>query len=243
MHEYIKTKYLGGLKIMGTTINFADIFKSGFLRQAGSTLSIMDVFLTIGVTFLLSLFIFIIYKKTFQGILYTRSFNVSLVILSLVTSLVIMAISSNIVLSLGMVGALSIVRFRTAIKDPMDIVFMFWAISVGILSGAGLFLIAISGSFFIGVILLLFARVVPLDKPYLLVVSLASSLAEPQVMDLTKKAVRRYSLKSKTVSPTSVELTLEFRLTRSIASFVTKISELPGINSAILVSYNGDYAT
>jgi hypothetical protein len=228
---------------MQNNMTFADIFKNSFLKNAGSGFSALDVAMTIAITFALGVFIFYVYKKSFRGVLYTRGFNISLIVLALVTSLVIMAISSNIVLSLGMVGALSIVRFRTAIKDPMDIVFMFWAISVGILDGAGLYVIAISGSLFIGLVLYAMTRVSTRDRPYLLVATLTKPAAEGDLLKAVSAGVGRYIVKSKSVSSGTTELTLEFRLKGSDTDFVNEVSTIDGVGSAVLVSYNGDYVS
>lgn len=136
-------------------MNFNDIFKSNFLEKAVDV-SILDIILAMGLAFALGLFIFFVYKKTFAGVMYSVSFGVSIMAMTLITTLIILAVTSNIILSLGMVGALSIVRFRTAVKEPLDIAFLFWEISAGIVTGAGLFPLAIIGSVIIGLILLIF---------------------------------------------------------------------------------------
>jgi uncharacterized membrane protein YhiD involved in acid resistance len=194
------------------------------------------VILSLLVTYLVSLFIFFIYRKTFKGVLYTRNFNVGLVLTSLVVSLITLPISSNIALSLGMVGALSIVRFRTAIKDPMDIVFTFWAIAVGIICGAGLYMIAIVGSPIIGLFLFV------LDKasfrgtePYLLVVHYANE-AEAAV----QKALPTKKFRSRTVTSAGVELILEVRMKAKDALMVDELLKIEGVRDAALVSYNAD---
>ena len=133
-------------------MTFQDIFKSSFLENV-SSVSLLDMGLALVLAFGLGLFIFLIYKKTFAGVMYSSSFGVTLVALAMITTLVILAVTSNVVLSLGMVGALSIVRFRTAVKEPMDIAFLFWAIAVGIVLAAGLLVLAVGGSLFIGVVL------------------------------------------------------------------------------------------
>jgi len=154
---------------MDQAVGFQDIVKKSFSNlDFASALSISDIIIVLISTFLIGMFIFYIYKKTFQGVLYTQSYNVSLVMVAIVTSLIIMTISSNFVLSLGMVGALSIVRFRTAIKDSMDIVFMFWAISIGIANGAGFFKISFIGSIVIAGVLLILTRFKSSSSPYLL---------------------------------------------------------------------------
>ena len=136
-------------------LSFNDIFKSSFLEKA-TTFSLLDTVIALGLAFAIGLFIFLVYKKTFKGVMYSESFGTSLLSMTLITTLIILAITSNVILSLGMVGALSIVRFRTAIKEPMDIAFLFWSISAGIVLGAGLIPLAVFGSAFIGVIMIIF---------------------------------------------------------------------------------------
>ncbi len=163
--------------------------------------------------------------------------------MSLVTTMIILAIGSNVILSLGMVGALSIVRFRSALKDPMDIAYLFWAISAGIVLGAGLIPLAVFGSVFIGVVLYIFSAKKQTDKPYILIVDCEDENAEAGVTALLKRTVKKSLLKSKTVTKTGLELTIEVRLPDQESGFVSKISELPGVSNAVLVSYNGEYMT
>lgn len=152
--------------MMQLALTFNDIFKSSFLEQIDS-FAPLDMVIALALAFALGLFILLIYRKTFSGVMYSASFGLSLMALTLITTLVIMAVTSNVVLSLGMVGALSIVRFRAAIKEPMDIAFLFWAIAAGIVLGAGLLPLAVFGSLFIGVILLVFANRRSGYTPYL----------------------------------------------------------------------------
>lgn len=159
-------------------MTFQDIFKSDFLDSIQS-FSLIDTGMALLISLALGLFVFFVYKKTFHGVLYSSTFGVALVGLSMVTTLVILAVTSNVVLSLGMVGALSIVRFRAAIKDPLDIVYLFWALACGIVTGAGQFLMAIIGSIVVGVVLLIFVNRKENDHPYLLVVSCEDDRAEP----------------------------------------------------------------
>ncbi|MBR5518483.1 MAG: DUF4956 domain-containing protein, partial [Clostridia bacterium] len=149
-------------------MSFSDVFKSSFLSNINS-FSTVDVLLALGLAFVLGLFIFLVYKKTYSGVMYSDSFGISLIAMSMITSLVIIAVTSNVVLSLGMVGALSIVRFRTAVKEPMDIAFLFWSIAVGIVLGAGFLPLAVIGSVIIGVIIVLFSTRKAGDTPYILV--------------------------------------------------------------------------
>lgn len=222
-------------------LNFNDIFKSSFLEKA-TTFSLLDTVIALGLAFAIGLFIFLVYKKTFKGVMYSESFGTSLLSMTLITTLIILAITSNVVLSLGMVGALSIVRFRTAIKEPMDIAFLFWSISAGIVLGAGLIPLAIFGSAFIGVIMMIFVNKKSTDNPYILVINCNSDESETAAVEYIKKSVKKHVVKSKTVSSSNgIELTVEIRLKEMSTKFVNELSHIQGINNAILVSYNGEY--
>ncbi len=221
-------------------MTFNDIFKSSFLENV-TQFSILDTLLGLGVALVIGLFIFLIYKKTLTGVLYSDGFALTLVGLSLVTTLVIMAVTSNVVLSLGMVGALSIVRFRTAIKEPVEIVFLFWALAVGIVIGAGMIPLAVIGSAIIGVILLLFGNRKVRENPYILVVSCQNEQAEAIVHQALAETTRHYNVKSKTVTAAGIELTAELRTKNASTSFVNSLLTIPGVKNATLVSYNGDY--
>lgn len=138
-------------------MSFQDIFKSNFLENVNAV-TLLDMGIALVLAFTMGLFIFFVYKKSYSGLMYSSSFATTLIALTMITTLVILAITSNIILSLGMVGALSIVRFRTAIKEPMDIAFLFWSIAVGIVLAAGLIPLAVIGSLFIGIILIVFSN-------------------------------------------------------------------------------------
>ena len=221
-------------------MTFSDVFKSSFLSNINS-FSTLDVLLALGLSFVLGLFIFLIYKKTYQGVMYSDSFGVSLIAMSMITSLVIIAVTSNVVLSLGMVGALSIVRFRTAIKEPMDIAFLFWAIAVGIVLGAGLLPLAIIGSVIIGIIIMIFSTRKIGDTPYILVVNCENEETENTANTLIKEEAKKSVLKSKAVNKLGVELTYEVRIKDDNTGFVNKVSACEGVTNAVLVSYNGEY--
>ena len=221
-------------------MTFNDIFKSSFLENV-SEFSILDTLIGLAVALVIGLFIFIIYKKTLTGVLYSSGFALTLVGLSLVTTLVIMAVTSNVVLSLGMVGALSIVRFRTAIKEPVEVVFLFWSLAVGIVIGAGMIPLAVIGSAIIGVILLLFANRKIHNDPYILVTNCTDENAENAVMDILDKEAAHCVVKSKTVTTSGIELTAELRTKTASSAFVNAIAQLPGVETATLVSYNGEY--
>lgn len=227
----------------GNTLNFSDLFRSDFLQNAVSNFSVLDLALTLFISFLIGLFIYTIYKKTFNGVMYSRNFNVSLVSLAMITTLVIMAISSNIILSLGMVGALSIVRFRTAIKDPIDIVYLFWAIAAGIVTGAGLYLLAIFGSLLVGIMLIAFTYKTSTEIPYMLVASCGSAEAEQRFLNVLAIKVKRMNVRSKAVrSGQDIELTVEVRLKNEDTDFVNELAAMEEINDLVLVSYNGELA-
>ena len=221
-------------------MSFSDIFKSSFLENVTSV-SLLDMLLALVLAFGIGMFIFLIYKKTFAGVMYSSSFGVTLVALTMITTLVILAVTSNVVLSLGMVGALSIVRFRAAIKEPLDIAFLFWAIAVGIVLAAGFIPLAVIGSVVIGLILLVFANRKAHVNPYIVVLSCDDKAAEDRALALLKEKTTKCVCKSKTARAGQVELNLEVRLPNDNTDFVNELSALEGVQSAVLVSYNGEY--
>ncbi|MBO4901114.1 MAG: DUF4956 domain-containing protein [Lachnospiraceae bacterium] len=221
-------------------MSFSDIFKSSFLESV-TEFSAIDTLIGMLFALVIGLFIFLIYKKTFSGIMYSTGFAMSLVGLSLVTTLVIMAVTSNVVLSLGMVGALSIVRFRAAIKEPMEIVFLFWSLAVGIVIGAGMIPLAVIGSAIIGVIMVLFVNVKVRNTPYILIVNCADEKAEESAVNIIEKSVDKYIVKSKTVNAAGIELTAEIRVKDAATDFVNRINTITGVSGATLVTFNGEY--
>ena len=221
-------------------MTFNDIFKSSFLENI-SSVSILDMALTLALAFGVGIFIFFIYKKTYKGVMYSSSFGVTLIALTMITSQVILAVTSNVVLSLGMVGALSIVRFRTAIKEPLDIAFLFWSIAVGIILAAGMIPLAVIGSVIIGLILLFFVNKKPHKNPYIIVLSCHDHETETAAMNFIAEQTDRCVVKSKSAQNGTVELNMEVRLKSENTDFINKLSSMRGVNSAALVSYNGDY--
>lgn len=221
-------------------MNFSDIFKSSFLENV-TAVSPLDIVLTIVLAFGIGLYIFYVYKKTYQGVMYSSSFGVTLIALTMITSQVILAVTSNVVLSLGMVGALSIVRFRTAIKEPLDIAFLFWSIAAGIILAAGMIPLAVIGSVIIGLILLFFVNKKQHKNPYILVLSCVDHSAETEAMKAVETHVERCVVKSKSAQSGLVELNMEVRLKDDNTDFINALSAMKGVNSAVLVSYNGDY--
>ena len=205
-------------------MTFRDIFKSGFIENM-TAVSLLDMVTALALAFLLGLYIFFIYRKTYSGVMYSPGFGVTLIGLALITTMLIMTVASNVVLSLGMVGALSIVRFRAAIKEPVDILFLFWSIAVGIVLAAGLIPLAVFGSIFIGIVLLLFASKKTPDTPYILIIHCEDEGRETETKELIKSRVKNY----------------EVRLIDDDSSFVNELQKTDGVSRVVLVSYNGDY--
>nr|WP_245363311.1 DUF4956 domain-containing protein [Cohnella thailandensis] len=201
--------------------------------------SVIQIIIGLVLAFALGMFIYWTYYKTFRGVVYSHNYNITFVIMTMLTTLIIMTISTNIVLSLGMVGALSIVRFRTAVKDPLDIMFMFWAIAVGIATGAEMYPLAVIGSIATSAALFYLSRRRKIGAPYLVIIQF-----EEKAGDEVKIALRKlkYVLKSKTVRKQMTEMTVEIRLREDNTAFVNELSAIDGVQDVVLVSYNGDYA-
>ena len=221
-------------------MSFNDIFKSSFLENV-TAVSLPDMALALVLSFCLGLFIYFVYKKTYSGVMFSRTFGGSLVAMTMITTMVILAVTSNVVLSLGMVGALSIVRFRTAIKEPMDIAFLFWAIAGGIVLAAGMIPLAIVGSVIIGLILIVFCNRKSAQKPFIAVIACDGGETEESVAKYLKENTEKASVKSKSAQKGNIELTYEVTLKNNSTDFITRLSEMDGVSSAVLVSYNGDY--
>ena len=221
-------------------MTFNDIFKTNFLEKV-SSFSLIDAAIALALAFVLGLFIFIVYKKTYSGVMYSQNFGVSLIAMSMITTFVILAVTSNVVLSLGMVGALSIVRFRTAVKEPMDISFLFWAIAVGIVLGAGLIPLAVIGSLIIGIILAIFSNVKYKEVPYILVLSFKDEEKEGKIKNIINNSTKKSLEKAKTINKSDIELTYEVRLKKGDSSVINKLYDVDSVLNATLVSYNGEY--
>ena len=221
-------------------MTFNDIFKSSFLENMTS-ISILDIVVALTLAFGIGMFIFMVYKKTYQGVMYSSGFGTTLIALTMITTIVILAVTSNVVLSLGMVGALSIVRFRTAIKEPLEIAFLFWSIAVGIVLAAGLIPLAVFGSIVIGMVLLIFVNKKSYYNPYIVVLSCSNSEAEKNAKEFLDKHVQKCVVKSKTAAKGMIELNLEIRMKNDNTDFINTLADMNGVNSAVLVSYNGEY--
>jgi len=224
-------------------LSFIDIIKKSVLSNFASDISITNTLITMSMAFLIGFFIFLLYKQIFSGVLYSKSFNVTLIGITMVTAMIIIAINSNLILSLGMVGALSIVRFRTPIKDPTDLIFIFWGAAAGIVVGAGFYSLAVIASVMIGIVMFIFIKKSSFETPYLLVVNCDGDDSEQHVLSLIKSHTKRNNLKQKNVSKDNIELTLEVRVKEKESSFVNQISAIVGVRNAVLISYSGDFVS
>ena len=204
--------------------------------------SVTEIAITLLFSFALGLFIFFIYRVSYKGVMYSKTFNLTLIAMTMITSSIIMAITSNIILSLGMVGALSIVRFRTAIKDPIDVAYLFWAVGMGIISGAGLWGLALISSVVIGIILFVFSKISDVKTPYLLVISYQTEETNDLVFQMIESEAKTYRLKSKVFNGENYELTVEIRERKKTASLVNKIGGINNVSSVGLLGYDGDFA-
>jgi uncharacterized membrane protein YhiD involved in acid resistance len=216
-----------------------------FLRNTDfstTDLSVTSIALTLLFSFALGLFIFFIYRVSYKGVMYSKTFNVTLIAMSMITTSIILAITTNIILSLGMVGALSIVRFRAAVKDPIDVAYLFWAVGMGIVSGAGLLKLALMSSAVIGIILFVFSKISDVKTPYLLVISYQTEETNDLVFKLIESEAKRYRLKSKAFNGENYELTVEIRERKKTASLVNKIGGINNVSSVALLGYDGDFA-
>lgn len=218
-------------------MTFSDIFKKSFLEETGS-LTASHVILSMLAAFLCGMIVYTVYRNFYKGVVYNNNFNILLVMTSLVTCFMVIVITSNVVLSLGMVGALSIVRFRSAVKDPLDVGFLFWTVAIGVTCGAGLYLISIMGTAFIAFIYILLVKVRNHRRQYLLIVKYHNSAAETVQNELS--ALKKV-LKNKTAGKNSTEVTYEIRLSGEDTSFITALSTVEGVNNAVLVEFSGDY--
>ncbi len=222
-------------------MSFIDAIKSSVLGEFSGTLTIPSLLLSLAISFAIAVFIIFIYKKTYSGVVYSKSFSLSIILLSMITAIIIKTINSNLALSLGMVGALSIVRFRTAIKEPLDTIFMFWAIAVGIMVGAGLYIPSIIASVALG--LLFFLAYSYIFKPtnrYLLILKYDAKISnkiEQKIKELPKNKLR-----TKTIFDDQIEATYEVDLKDDLTGdLVHKFANLKGVNNASLVNYQNDF--
>lgn len=218
---------------------FSDIFKKSFLNDATMDLNFLNVIMSLLAAYVCGMIIYFVYKKFYKGVLYSHNFNILLVLVSMITTFIVLTIGSNVMLSLGMVGALSIVRFRTAVKDPLDVGFLFFAISIGITCGASLYLMSFVCTVLISLIYILMVKVKTDSHVYLLIVKYEESASENVLKVLSDM---KYALKNKTMFRDVVELTIEMKLKSDNMEFVSAISKIEGVQSTALINYTGDFA-
>ena len=227
-------------------MSFQDLFKKSFLEGfAANAIGTRAILAALFFSVVLGLFIYFFYRYITRNVYYSKAFNMSLVALCIITTAIILTIQSSIVMSLGMVGALSIVRFRTAVKNPMDLVFLFWSISVGIICGAGLSMIAFLSSAVLAVVLLMLDKVPLSHAPLILVMSYAQSTeTDSEVKNAAKKYVAQYNEKARVNTGDITELTVEIRLKKEAAEkrdeLTHELSNLSGVKRVSLLSHNGE---
>lgn len=225
---------------MNDSLSFKDIIKKSVLHlEAFGTVSYIDILLGLTCSFGIGMFIYWVYKKYFRGVVYSFNYNMSFVLMTMITTLIIMTISTNIILSLGMVGALSIVRFRTAVKDPLDIVYMFWAIAAGIATGAKMYPLSIIGSLVFGIVIAWLSKKKTKHEAYLLIIRHTDEATDELRVLLRKLNTK---LKSKSIRNGFTEVTLEINIIDDNTAFMKMIDQTTGVQSCSLVNYTGDYA-
>lgn len=221
-------------------MSFQDVFKKSFLEGfTGMDISAGRILATMVVTCALACYIFIIYRVMTRKSFYSKGFNVSLAALAVITAAIILAMQSNLVISLGMVGALSIIRFRTAIKDPMDLVFLFWSISIGIICGAGLYEVALITSVVVTVLILVLENLPTSKAPMMLVVNLTDADAEEELLEQVKQYSKHFKVKSRNISNGAMDMVIEMRLKKE-AELVKSVAKLPKVQAVSLISHDGE---
>ena len=208
--------------------------------KIGGNVTIPEILIGLFMSLVLSLFIFYIYKKTYSGVLYSKNFNVTLVFTSMVVTVIMMAISGNLALSLGLIGALSIIRFRTAIKDPKDVTFLFWAISVGLVNGVHLYRLSLVSSLFIGGVLIIFSKRLTIDHPYLISLKF-KKINEIEIERTCRKFCRKYYIRNRTLSNDEGDFTIEVIVPkRNQTKLLKELKEINGIEKVMMFSHTGE---
>ena len=223
-------------------ISFKDLFNQDIIELYNAEdISLEMITFNVIVVFFLSLIVLFTYKKSYQTTVYNRSLAIGLPIIAMVTTVILITVSSNLMLSLGMVGALSIVRFRTALKNPFDTVFMFWAVGLGITVGAGLLIFAAISTVLISLAIFGLIALEVFVSSYFLIIRTEPGVDEVLVFDEVRAIYGKYTLRNKTVKDTGVDLTLEVRSKEDKSLLVNQIKEIASVKSVILLSHNGDY--
>ena len=208
--------------------------------KLGGSMTIPDILVGLFMSLILAMFVYYIYKKTYSGVLYSKNFNVTLVFTSMIVTVIMMAISGNLALSLGLIGALSIIRFRTAIKDPKDVTFLFWAISIGLVNGVHLYRLSIISSLFIGIALMLFSKKITMNNPYLISFKF-TKVNEHKIEMICKKYCSKYYVRNRTLGETEGDLTVEVRVKKKNQNVLLKeLKSLEGVKKVMMFSHTGE---
>ena len=220
-------------------MSFKDIFKNSFLNGFSSGVDVKTIIISLAVTTVLALYIFFIYRMVTRKTFYAKTFNLSLIAMAIITAAIILTIQSNIVLSLGMVGALSIIRFRTAIKDPLDLVFLYWSISMGIICGAGLSVIAVILSLIISVVVIVMQKYPTKKLSMILVVNSSDINSDTRILANVKKYSKYFKVKSRNLTPTSLDMVIEIR-TDEDSKLVHDVLSIEGVTAASVLTHDGE---
>lgn len=220
-------------------MSFKDIFKNSFLNGFSSGVDVKTIIISLAVTTVLALYIFFIYRMVTRKTFYAKTFNLSLIAMAIITAAIILTIQSNIVLSLGMVGALSIIRFRTAIKDPLDLVFLYWSISMGIICGAGLSVIAVILSLIISVVVIVMQKYPTKKLSMILVVNSSDINSDTRILANVKKYSKYFKVKSRNLTPTSLDMVIEIR-TDEDSKLVHDVLRIEGVTAASVLTHDGE---
>ncbi len=214
-----------------------------YLLENNTNITLAEIVIGLVMAVVLAFFIFFVYKLTYTGVMYSKNFNVTLLLITIITTMVMMIIGSNLALSLGMVGALSIIRFRTAVKDTKDSAYIFWGIAVGIACGSGIYAIAIIGSIVIAIILFFINKGVMDDTSYLVIVHGAAELDAQKVTETIEKYCRKTNLKMKNLTSAGTDITYEVSFAKNTDIELSKqLKALDGVNGINIVTYNGEIA-
>lgn len=221
-------------------MGFRDIIKKSFLEGFAITdVSTTEIAMALLIAGILGVYLFTVYRVMTRKAFYSKNFNISLVALTMITAAIILTIQSSVVISLGMVGALSIVRFRTAVKDPMDLVFLFWSIGIGIICGAGLFEIAILLSLAVTVLILLLELIPMAKAPLLLIVNASDHDAEEAVVEIVKKYSKVYNIKSRSITGVGLDIIIELRVKEG-GKLVKEVAKMDTVASVSLIAHDGE---
>ncbi len=221
-------------------MGFSDILKKSFLEGfVSGTTTTKEMLVAMILTGMIGLYIFGVYRIVARKSFYSRSFNISLIALAIITSAIIIAVQSSVVISLGMVGALSIVRFRTAVKEPLDLIFLFWSISIGIICGAGLLKLAIIVSVLVSVVILVLELLPNVKAPMLLIVNATGFKCEESIIKIISQNTNAYAIKTRTITKNSFDLICEVKVKKANI-LLSELTELEEINSVSLMEHDGE---